>query len=90
MFCGDRHVELLPLSEQDIQILYDKFTAFKTLTNNELSLNDAIVSSYVDGKQEHRMDKEVKFPVSYNYMCCMLFKAAKIVLLTIHSNAEIK
>ena len=78
---------ILHFSEREGDRLYDEFIDYKSVTDEEFDLDEALLCSYDDGTNEYRMDviwymlQNLKSPIGNNYKFRLLFKVAKIVLI---------
>ena len=83
---------ILKFSEDEHDQLYEEFIDFKTISDSQTDLNQAILKEYDNGMKEYRMDivwhqlEEPKSPIGCSYRFRRLFKVAKIILVTPHSN----
>ena len=90
-----KYQRLLAFSPSEYDRLHEEFIDFKSIGNDEIDLEKAVHTVYDDGSKEYRMDtiwyilQALKSPIGNHYRFRLLFKVAKIVLITPHSNAGI-
>ena len=79
--------------------LFEEFIDFKSLSDSEVSSaawKDAIVTEYNDGSKEYRIDtlwyhiQRLRSLVGNSQRFELLFKAAKLILTRLNSNAGIE
>ena len=95
-YFAERYQSILNFDEYSYKLLYDQFHEYKLANENEINLEEAIISEYNDGSKDYRMDiiwytwNNLKSLVGYNSRFHLLFQVAKLIFITPHSNSEIK
>ena len=86
--------EILKFLEDEHE--HEEFIDFKTISDSQIDLNQAILIECNNGTKEYRMDimlhklQELKSPIGCSFRFRRLFKVAKIILVTPNSNAGIE
>ena len=52
----ERYQPILNFDEYSYKLLYDQFHEYKLANENEINLEEAIISEYNDGSKDYRMD----------------------------------
>ena len=52
----ERYESILNFDEYSYELLYDQFHEYKLVNENEIKLEEAIISEYDDGSKDYRMD----------------------------------
>ena len=92
----ERYESILNFDEYSYELLYDQFHEYKLVNENEIKLEEAIISEYDDGSKDYRMDaiwymlNNLKSLVGNNSRFHLLFQVAKLILITPHSNSGIE
>ena len=87
---------ILNFDEYSYELLYDQFHEYKLVNENEIKLEEAIISEYNDGSKDYRMDTiwymlyNLKSLVGNDSRFHLLFQVAKLILITPHSNSGIE
>lgn len=94
----DQYSDILNFDDQQVDLLFEEFTDYKTFQISELpdnALTDALLEEYED-RDEYRLDViwyhlyHLKSLVGSNFRFRNLFSVAHLVLVTPHSNAGIE
>ena len=92
-----KYKTILNFTETDLDLLYDEFFDFKTLSENHVNLEEAKIPRKDENqKVQYRMDviwhqlQELTSPAGDNFRFRLLFRVALLVLITPHSNAGIE
>jgi len=92
----EMYKDVLSFSEREYEQLFEEFIDFQTISEAEICLDEAIIEEHEDGTKEYRIDviwyelQNPKSPIGSNYRFGKLFKVAKIIIITPHSNAGIE
>ena len=92
----NQYKKILKFLEDKHDQLYEEFIDFKTISDSQIDLNQAILKEYGDVTKEYHIDiiwhqlQELKSPIDCSNRFRRLFKFAKTILVTPHSNAGIK
>ena len=95
----EKYKRLLQYGDYEMQKLFEKFNDFKSFSDSELSAavwEGAIVREYDDGWKEYRINtlwyhiQQLRSLVGNKQRFELMFRVAKLILVTPHSNTGIK
>ena len=92
----ERYELILNFDEYSYKLLYDQFHEYNVVNENEIKLEETIISEYDDGSKGYRMDtiwymlNNLISLFRNNSRFHLLFRVARLILITPHSNSGIE